>query len=72
MSIFTSRMNPILADFRERIEKAAEHPYWGDNWDATMDYLDFASDFPRQANDKPEHVNHARKVLTRLANFKDL
>ncbi|WP_217181582.1 hypothetical protein [Streptomyces sp. AC495_CC817] len=73
---FHNEVNPILAAFRARIAMTGEHPYWGDNWDATMDYLDFAMDyldfaidFPHKVQDDPDHVDHARRVLSRLANF---
>lgn len=59
--------NPILARFRERIEKTGEEAYWGDNWDATMDYLDHAIDFSYHAKEPLIQLEHARRVLTRLA-----
>jgi len=59
--------NPILARFRERIEETWEHPYWGDAWDSTMDYIGFASDFPYRVKETSAEIDHARRVLSKLA-----
>ena len=69
---YRAPQNPILVAFREKVAERGEHPYWGDTYDSFMDWLDYEHDFgPTEGSVchgyLPAHIEHARKVLTRLA-----
>ena len=55
---------------RSRVTKAGENSYWGDSWDTTMDWLDWATEadaFCRTEWITNQHLTRARAVLSRLA-----
>ena len=71
---YRAPQNPILVAFREKVAERGEHPYWGDTYDSFMDWLDYEHDFgPTEGSVchgyLPAHIEHARKVLTRLVNI---
>lgn len=66
--------NPILVEFRDNVARRGEDPYWGDTWDSTMDWLDQAQQSDTSCIEMgvtTAHINHAQRVLKRLANMKE-
>lgn len=63
--------NPILVDFREYARKARSAPWLAAHWTSSDEtWMDITTALSGDAPmGTPEQENHARRVLTRLANL---